>query len=53
MVDSESINIETFRLNESQHWELEGYKAENDILVIPTLEISIPLKDIYEGTKLR
>lgn len=52
LVDSESINIETFRLNKSHHWELEEYKTKSDILVIPTLEISIPLKDIYEGTKL-
>jgi Uma2 family endonuclease len=53
LVDSESINIETFRLNQSHHWELEEYKAENEVLSIPTLEMSIPLKNIYEGTKLR
>ena len=52
MVDSESIAIECFRLNENNHWELEEYKTLDDTLNIPTLALQIPLKDIYEGTKL-
>lgn len=52
MVDSESITIECFRLNENNHWELEEYKTLDDILNIPALALQIPLKDIYEGTKL-
>lgn len=52
LVDSESIDIETFRLNQQNHWELEEYKAVSDILSIPTLKILLPLTEIYEGTKL-
>ena len=53
LVDSESINIESFRLNESLHWELEEYKTDSEILRIPALAINIPLKDIYQGTKFK
>lgn len=52
MVDSESIIVECFRLNENNHWELEEYKNLDDKLHIPALSLQIPLKDIYEGTKL-
>ena len=52
LVDSLSINIEAFRLNANKHWELEEYKAIDEILNIPTLAIQILLKEIYQGTKL-
>jgi Uma2 family endonuclease len=52
MVDSESISIECFRLNKTNHWELEEYKTTDQILSIPTLNISLSLSQIYEGTKL-
>jgi Uma2 family endonuclease len=53
LVDSESIRIETFRVNEAGHWELEEYKRPDEILLIKTIQLSIPLTDIYEGTKLK
>jgi Uma2 family endonuclease len=52
LVDSESITIEAFRLNERNHWELQEYKNLNDVLIVPTVAVSIPLQHIYEGTKL-
>lgn len=52
LVDSESVTIESFRLNERNHWELQEYKNLSDILFVPTVEVSISLHDIYEGTKL-
>lgn len=52
LVDSESVNIEVFRLNAAGHWELEEYKNVGEELVIPSLGLSIPIQEIYEDTKL-
>jgi Uma2 family endonuclease len=52
LVDSESINIEAFRINEKGFWELHEYKSINDQLALPSLSIAISIHEIYEGTKL-
>jgi len=52
IVDSEAVAIESFRLNERGHWELEEYKLASDNLDFPCLAISVPLSEIYAGTKL-
>jgi Uma2 family endonuclease len=52
MVDSTSILIEAFRVNSANHWELEEYKHLDESLKMPSLNISIPVTDIYRGTKL-
>lgn len=52
LVDSESVTIEVFRLNRGGHWELEEYRLPADVLALPSLELHIPLADIYERTKL-
>jgi len=52
LVDSQSVNIETFRLNKQGYWELEEYKKSNEILQSPFLGLSLSLIEIYEGTKL-
>lgn len=52
LIESETIGIEIFRLNEKNHWELEEYKKVEEILQIPTLQLSIPLLEIYESTAL-
>lgn len=52
LVDSESINVEAYRINEHGHWELEEFKATEETLSIKTIEFSIPLKEIYAGTRL-
>lgn len=52
LVDTESISVEVFRLNATNHWELEEYKVVADNLYISALEISIPLSIIYHNTKL-
>jgi Uma2 family endonuclease len=52
LVDSESINIEAFRLNEHNHWELEEYKKMEDTLSIQTVQLSLSLSEIYEGIKV-
>lgn len=52
LVDSESIMIEAFRINEKGNWELEVYSSTQTILALPSLELSIPLFEIYEATGL-
>ena len=52
LVDSETISIEAFRINDNDHWELEEYKKAEDSLRIKTVQLEVPLIEIYEGTKL-
>src|SRR6185312_1586884 len=52
LVDSVSIHLEVFRLNESGHWELEEYNAPADTLLIKSFNEDILLSDIYEGVKI-
>ena len=52
LVDSESIHIEVFRLNEHNHWELEEYNSIEDFLHIKAIEEKILILEIYEGVKI-
>ena len=51
LIDSEKIKVMIFRINKESHWELLEYNNLNEILPIISIEISIPLADIYEGVK--
>src|SRR5690554_427615 len=52
LIDSESINVEIFRINPQGNWELEEHRSIEDIWAMPTVGFMLPLKEIYEGTKL-
>jgi len=52
LVDSESMHIEVFRLNEKNHWELEEYNDVNAGLEIKAINENILLNEIYEGVKI-
>ncbi len=52
MIDSEAIAVEAFRINEKGEWVLKEYRLVDQELQVPTLQLSIPLRDMYEGTKL-
>ena len=49
LVDSQSIHIEVFRINATNHWELEEYKSANDDLSIKAVNVVLPVADVYEG----
>jgi Uma2 family endonuclease len=51
LIDSESIHIEVFRLNENNHWELEEYDSMEDILQVKAIDENILIAEIYEGVK--
>ncbi len=50
LVDSATIRIEAFRINEEGLWELVEYKNIDESLYLPTLGLHLPLIEIYEGT---
>lgn len=52
LVDSASMHIEVFRLNETHHWELEEYNALTDHLSIKAINETVFISDIYEGVSL-
>ena len=52
LVDSASVRIEAFRINDRGHWELEEYKSVEGIFRIPSIDASLPVADVYEGTKI-
>ena len=52
LVDSETIFVAVFRVNERGHWELEEYTNTRDKLFIKTIDVYIELTEIYEGTEL-
>jgi Uma2 family endonuclease len=52
LVDSESIRIEDFQINEKGFWELHDYKLPDDQVFLSSLQIPISLREIYEGTTL-
>ncbi len=50
LVDSESIMIEAYRINERNLWEMKEYKNITEALLLPSIEVSLELKDIYEDS---
>ena len=52
LVDSESQLVESFRINQIGNWEPREYKLDNDVLTIPSIDVTIPLRDIYDETGL-
>lgn len=52
LIDSESISVEAFHLNNNQHWELEEFKNIQSSMKIYSLDITLSLVDIYKDTGL-
>ena len=52
LIDSESVSVEIFRLNSTGHWELEEYKSIEEEILITALNFFMPMKEIYNNTKL-
>ncbi|HYK45626.1 MAG TPA: Uma2 family endonuclease, partial [Parafilimonas sp.] len=53
LVDSESVHIEVFRLNDRNHWELEEYHDMADFVAIKAINEDISVADIYDGVKMQ
>lgn len=52
LVDSESVRVQAHYINDKGNWALKEYENLDEVLEIPTIQVSVPLKDIYEGVPL-
>jgi Uma2 family endonuclease len=52
LVDSEAVGIEAWYINKQGHWELKEYKDRDKALLLRTLNLKVPLAEIYEGTAI-
>jgi Uma2 family endonuclease len=49
LIDSERIGVTSFRIDTHNRWVLEDYKTLQDTVLIPTVGVSLSMKDIYDG----
>jgi Uma2 family endonuclease len=52
LIDSTSINIEAFYINEHGNWELKEYKSIDKTLYLQSIQMSLELKEIYAGSSI-
>ena len=52
LIDSESISIEAFYINEHGNWELKEYKSIDETLYLHSVQIYLELKEIYEDSSI-
>lgn len=52
LIDSESINVEIFFLNQQGNWELKEYTTIDDSFALDSVQVKLQLQEIYEGTRL-
>ena len=52
LVDSENVHVEAFRLHAAKHWELEELRLVTDTLQLPSVQVYLPLSEIYEDSGL-
>ncbi|HRO41664.1 MAG TPA: Uma2 family endonuclease [Flavipsychrobacter sp.] len=52
LIDSKTVCVEDFYINENGNWELQEYRSLIDILRFHSLKTELALSAIYEGTKL-
>lgn len=52
LIDSLSVLVEAYVVNKNGNWELKEYKSIDDAFLFESLQVTFPLKEIYEGTKL-
>ncbi|UKT64798.1 Uma2 family endonuclease [Pedobacter mucosus] len=51
LIDSESVSVEAFYVNEKQNWELKEYKELSNSLKLVSMGFEIELTDIYYRVK--
>lgn len=51
LVDSQSVSVEAFHINEHQNWELIEYGNFDEQLNFPSFGFQIPLHEIYDKVK--
>jgi len=52
IVDTEAVRIDVYRINDKGHWELEEYKSMTAQFTLTSVDIIIPVSEVYERTKI-
>ena len=52
LIDPERISIEAFYINAESEWALKEFMSIGDTLYLNSIKVSLPLADIYEGTRI-
>ncbi len=52
LVEAESIHVEQFAINKEGLWQLKEFSNQNDHLILESLDVILPLKEIYDRCKL-
>jgi Uma2 family endonuclease len=52
LIDTEKICVEVYRINAHKQWGLQEYKTLEETVQLPTVDVSLLVKDIYRGTRL-
>ena len=52
LVDSETVGITAWRIDERKEWAPEEYHLLGESLYLPVISLNLPLAEIYEGTYL-
>ena len=50
--DSESIHVEHFAINKEGLWQLKEHNKIYEEIFIETLNVKLPMKEVYERSKL-
>jgi Uma2 family endonuclease len=52
LVDSDTVLADAFRFDDQPGWALQEYRQLSAAIHLPVIGVSLPLRDIYEGTRL-
>jgi Uma2 family endonuclease len=52
LVEAESIHVEQFAINKEGLWQLKEFSNQNDHLILESLDVILPLNEIYDRCKL-
>jgi len=52
IVDTEAVRIDVYSINDKGHWELEEYKSMTAQFTLTSVDIIIPVSEVYERTKI-
>ncbi len=53
LVDSESIHVEHFAINKEGLWQLKEHNKMQDEIFIESLNVTLPMKEVYDRSKLQ
>ncbi|WP_165759059.1 Uma2 family endonuclease [Niastella yeongjuensis] len=52
LIETETIGVDVFRIDTHNNWVKQEYKTLQETVQLPTVDVSLLMKDIYRGTRL-